>query len=315
MTPFRQRMVEDLRLRNRAAGTIENYVRAVAQFAKHFKRSPDQLNREHVRQYLLHLIEKEKASWSRCNLVRCALQFFFRVTLGLEGRFEKLPWARPPMRLPTVLSREEVRRLLEVVAHRPRDKALLMTLYGAGLRISEAVALRAQDIDSAQMLIHVRQGKGKKDRIVALPDTLLPVLRNAWQARSKRSVQPPPKNPAGKTSACWLFTGSRNPQHPMDKKTAYYTVRKAARRAGIKRAVSPHTLRHTYATHQVEAGVHLRKLQLLMGHAHLSTTLLYVHLSQAEIGTAGSPLDRLNPPTPAPTSPEATPATTPPSTP
>ena len=310
MTPLRQRMVEDLRLRNRSAGTIENYVRAVAQFARHFKRSPDQLNREHVRQYLLHLIEKEKASWSRCNVVRCALQFFFKITLGLEGRFEKLPWARPPMRLPTVLSREEVRRLLEVVAHRPRDKALLMTLYGAGLRISEAVALKGQDIDSAQMLIHVRQGKGKKDRIVALPDTLLPALRNAWRARFKRaawrpSVQPPPENPADKPSTCWLFTGSRNPQQPMDKKTAYYMVRQAARRAGIKRPVSPHTLRHTYATHQVEAGVHLRKLQLLMGHAHLSTTLLYVHLSQVEIATAGSPLDRL-----LPTTPPATPPTT-----
>ena len=310
MTPLRQRMVEDLRLRNRFAGTIENYVRAVAQFARHFKRSPDQLNREHVRQYLLHLIEKEKASWSRCNVVRCALEFFFKVTLGLEGRFEKLPWARPPMRLPTVLSREEVRRLLEVVAHRPRDKALLMTLYGAGLRISEAVALKGQDIDSAQMLIHVRQGKGKKDRIVALPDTLLPALRNAWRARFKRaawrpSVQPPPENPADKPSTCWLFTGSRNPQQPMDKKTAYYMVRQAARRAGIKRPVSPHTLRHTYATHQVEAGVHLRKLQLLMGHAHLSTTLLYVHLSQVEIATAGSPLDRL-----LPTTPPATPPTT-----
>jgi integrase/recombinase XerD len=310
MTPLRQRMVEDLRLRNRSAGTIENYVRAVAQFARHFKRSPDQLNREHARQYLLHLIEKEKASWSRCNVVRCALQFFFKVTLGMEGRFEKLPWARPPMRLPTVLSRDEVRRLIEVVAHRPRDKALLMTLYGAGLRISEAVALKGQDIDSAQMLIHVRQGKGKKDRIVPLPDTLLPVLRDAWRAGSKqaagrRSVQPPPENSSSEASACWLFPRSRNPQRPMDIHTAYHMVRQAARRAGIKRKVSPHTLRHTYATHQVEAGVHLRKLQLLLGHAHLSTTLLYVHLSGAEIAAAGSPLDRL-----LPTTPPATPPTT-----
>jgi site-specific recombinase XerD len=299
-------MIEDLRLRNRSLGTIENYVRAVAQFAGHFKRSPDQLDREHVRQYLLHLIEKENASWSRCNLARCALQFFFKVTLGLEGRFEKLPWARPPVRLPRVLCREEVRQLLEVVAHCPRDKALLMTLYGGGLRISEAVALKAQDIDSARMLIHVRQGKGKKDRIVTLPQTLLPVLRDAWRARSKPSVQPPSENSADEASACWLFTTSRNPQRPMDKKTAYRMVRQAARRAGIKRPVSPHTLRHTYATHQVEAGVHLRKLQLLLGHAHLSTTLLYVHLSQAEIGTAGSPLDRLLAGTPP-----ATPPTTP----
>jgi site-specific recombinase XerD len=161
------------------------------------------------------------------------------------------------------------------------------------------------------MLIHVRQGKGKKDRIVALPDTLLPALRDAWRARFKRSawrpsVQPPPENPADKAAdkaaVCWLFTGSRDPRRPMDKKTAYYLVRQAARRAGIKRPVSPHTLRHTYATHQVEAGVHLRKLQLLMGHARLSTTLLYVHLSQAEIATAGSPLDRLLP-TPPPTTP------------
>lgn len=176
MTPLRQRMIEDMRLRNLSPHTIEAYVLAVRQFAGHFGRSPEQLGGDDARRYLLHLVQEQKASWSRYNLARCALQFLYRITLERDEHFEKLPCARTPRRLPAVLSREEVRRLLEVAARNAKHQALLMTLYGAGLRISEALALKPGDIDGRRMLIHVRGGKGTgggKDRMVQLSPRLL----------------------------------------------------------------------------------------------------------------------------------------------
>ena len=286
MTPLRRRMIEDMTLRNLSPHTVEAYVRAVAQFAKHFGRSPEQLSGEHARQYLLHLVRDQHASWSRYNLARCGLQFFFRITLGRDEHFEKLPCARTPKRLPTVLCAEELRRLFDV-ARDPKHKALLMTLYGAGLRISEALALKAGDIDSRRMLVHVRLGKGGKDRMVKLSVQLLTALRDYWRLRR-------PKH--------WLFPRTSDPDRPMEDGTAYRAVVRAARRAGITRRVSPHTLRHSYATHLLDAGTDLRTIQLLLGHRNLKTTSLYMHVSQAKLNAAASPLDRLyaqqQPPTP-----------------
>ncbi len=280
MTPLRQRMIEDMRLRNLSPHTIDAYVLAVKQCAVHFGRSPEQLSPEQIRQYLLHLVQDQHASWSRYNLARCALQFLYRVTLGIDERFEKLPCARVPKRLPTVLSPDEVRRLFDVVAHDLKHKALLMTLYGAGLRLSEALALEPADIDSPRMLIHVRLGKGSKDRMVRLSPQLLEVLRAYWQARHPER---------------WLFPGSVDPDRPMESGTVCRMVHRAARRAGITRRVSPHTLRHTYATHLLDAGVDLRTIQVLLGHSNLKTTSIYVHVSQARLRAAGSPLDLLFP--------------------
>lgn len=277
MTALRRRMIEDMTLRNLSPHTVEAYVRAVAQFAKHFRQSPEQLSGEHARQYLLHLVQERHVSWSRYNLARCGLQFFYQVTLGRDEHFEKLPCARVPKRLPTVLSAEELRRLFEV-ARDVKHKALLMTLYGAGLRISEALALKPADIDSRRMLIHVRLGKGNKDRMVKLSVQLLEVLRQYWRARR-------PKD--------WLFPQSSNPHRPMESGTAQRIVTRAARRAGITRRVSPHTLRHSYATHLLDAGTDLRTIQLLLGHRNLQTTSLYMHVSQAKLNAAASPLDRL----------------------
>jgi site-specific recombinase XerD len=253
-------------------------VHAVAQFAKHFGQSPEHLSAEHARQYLLHLVRDQHASWSRYNLARCGLQFFYQVTLGRQERFAKLPCAKAPKRLPTVLSPEELRKLFDVVGHDLKHKALLMTLYGAGLRISEALGLKAQDVDSRRMLIHVRLGKGNKDRMVNLSARLLAVLRDYWRARR-------PKD--------WVFPQTRDPDKAMEQGTAHRIVARAARRAGITRRVSPHTLRHSYATHLLDAGVDLRTIQLLLGHANLKTTSLYVHVSQAKLNAAGSPLDLL----------------------
>jgi site-specific recombinase XerD len=273
-------MIEDMRLRNLSPHTIEAYVHAVKQCAGHFGRSPEQLTPEQVRQYLLHLVQDQHASWSRYNLARCGLQFLYRVTLGIDERFEKLPCAKVPKRLPTVLSPDELRRLFDVVGHDLKHKALLMTLYGAGLRISEALSLKPADIDSPRMLIHVRQGKGRKDRMVRLSTQLLGVLREYWRVRRPK---------------LWLFSGI-DPERPMDCGSACRIVQRAAKRAGITRRVSPHTLRHTYATHLLDAGVDLRTIQTLLGHANLKTTSRYVHVSQARLRAAGSPLDVLYPP-------------------
>jgi site-specific recombinase XerD len=284
-------MIEDMRLRNLSRHTMDAYVLAVKQFANHFGRSPEQLSGEQVRQYLLHLVQERHVSWSRYNLARCGLQFLYGITLGRDERFEKLPCARVPKRLPTVLSTDEVRRLFDVVSHCPKHKALLMTLYGAGLRISEALGLKPGDIDSPRMLIHVRGGKGNKDRMVKLSARLLAMLRDYWRMR-----------PGGDPKV-WLFPQTSNPNRAMESGTAQRIVARAAKRAGIARRVSPHTLRHSYATHLLDAGVDLRTIQLLLGHTSLKTTSLYMHVSQAKLNAAGSPLDLLYPQQPKPTMP------------
>lgn len=281
MTALRQRMIEDMRLRNLSPHTIDAYVLAVKQFAQHFQRSPEHAAGEDVRAYLLHLVQEKHASYSRYNLARCALQFLYRVTLGRDERFAKLPCARDRKRLPTVLSADELRRLFEVVAHHPRHQALLMTLYGAGLRISEALQLKPADLDSRRMLIHVRGGKGNKDRMVKLSTQLLDALRASWRSR--------PANDPG----MWLFPQVGHPDRAMESSTALRIVSRAARRGGIVKRVTPHTLRHSYATHLLDAGVDLRTIQLLLGHTNLKTTSLYMHVSQARLRAAASPLDLL----------------------
>jgi site-specific recombinase XerD len=283
MTALRLRMIEDMRLRNLSRHTIDAYVLAVKQFAEHFGQSPEQLGAEQVRQYLLHLVQEKRASFSRYNLARCALQFLYRVTLGRDERFAKLPCARDRRRLPTVLSADELRRLFDVVARHPRHKALLMTLYGAGLRISEALELKPADIDSRRMLIHVRSGKGNKDRMIKLSPQLLAALRDAWRSR--------PANDPG----TWIFPQVGDPHRAMESGTAQRIVARAARRAGMVKRVTPHTLRHSYATHLLDAGVDLRTIQLLLGHTNLKTTSLYMHVSQARLRAAASPLDLLYP--------------------
>jgi site-specific recombinase XerD len=272
-------MIEDMRLRNLSPHTIEAYVSAVARFARHFGRSPDQLDAAAARQYLLHLVKDRQVGWSRYNIARCGLQFFYRVTLGQEQRFEKLPCGRAPRRTVTVLSVEEVRRLFQIVAPHPKHKALLMTLYGAGLRISEALHLRPGDIDSGRMFIHVRGGKGNKDRLVALSVNLLAVLRDYWRARRPK---------------LWLFPQDSHAERPMESGTAQRIVQRAAKRAGIARRVSPHTLRHSYATHLLEAGTDIRSIQMLLGHRNLKTTARYTHVSEDHLRAVRSPLDLLD---------------------
>jgi integrase/recombinase XerD len=298
MTALRQRLTEDMQLRNFSPHTIEAYVRAVAHFAKRYGRSPDQLTGEQVRQHLLWMVKERRVSWSLYNQSRCALQFFFRVTLGRDEWFDKLPCAKRPRRLPTVLSPEELRRLFDVAAHEPKHQALMMVLYGAGLRISEALALKPADIDSGRMLIHVRDGKGYKARMVKLSPQLLAVLRSYW-----REARPQD----------WLFPQAADPTRPQDGGGGCRIVQRFAKLAGINRAVSPHTLRHSYATHLLDAGRDRRTIQVLIGHRNIKTTAIYLHVSQAKLAAAADPLAMLypQPPTQPPTQPSVAPAAQP----
>jgi integrase/recombinase XerD len=275
MTPLRQRLIDDLQRRNYAPKTIACYVAAVARFARHFGRCPDHLDADHVRQYQLHLLA-QKASWSRFNQAVSALRFFYHTTLGRPGSLTMIPYGKKPRSLPAVLSADEVARLLAAVSN-PRDRLLLQTAYACGLRVSEVVRLQVHDVDPSRMCLHVRAGKGRKDRLVPLSAVLLAHLRDYWRAHRP---------------ATWLFPGGRQGQ-PLSVSYAQRLCQRAVRAGGLSKKASMHTLRHSYATHLVEAGTDLATLQKLLGHSQFSTTLRYVHLGQPHLQRVVSPLDTL----------------------
>jgi integrase/recombinase XerD len=281
MTPLRIRMQEELQRRNYSEITTVCYVRHVAEFAKHFGRSPASLGAEEIKQFQLHLIHEKKQSWSTYIQATAALRFLYVKTLGQAFMAEKIPYPKRPKLLPTVLSQEEVRRLLDATTSL-KHRALLMTLYGAGLRVSEACHLGVADIDSSRMVIHVRQAKGHKDRDVMLSPVLLDALRQYWkQSRSQRR----------------LFPGCVADK-PITTKAVFLMIRKAAAKARITKTVSPHVLRHSFATHLLESGTDVRTIQLLLGHKDLETTVVYLHVSQQHIQKTVSPLDALSSPKP-----------------
>jgi site-specific recombinase XerD len=271
-------MIEDLRLRNRSPGTISAYVAQVARFAKFYGRSPEDLDEEHVRAYLLRIIENGQISWSHYNVIVCALRFLYRVTLGKDWPIERLPYAKRPKKLPSVLSPAEIVRLLECVS-RLRERMVLITMYATGLRISEAIRLRPTDIDSQRMTVHVRQGKGGKDRMVALAPALLEALRQYWQMVRPRE---------------WLFPGcGTRPHQHVQPRTVAQACAEAARRAGLSKRVTPHTLRHSFATHLLEANENLCTIQALLGHKQLRSTAIYTHVTPAKVRSTRSPLHAL----------------------
>src|SRR5215207_4776203 len=284
MTPLRQRLVEDLRLRNYSPRTIECYVAHVARFAKHFGKSPELLGPEQMRAFQLHLLEK-KASWSQFNQTVCALRFFYGKTLGRTDLVPMLPYGRRPKTVACVLSPQEVAQLLD--AARPgRERVLLQTAYSCGLRLMEVLNLQIQDIDSARMLVHVRQGKGNKDRLVSLSLRLLTELRDYWRVHRP---------------ARWLFcTQSNTGQRPVHPGTVQRQLRQAVKTAGLRKPATMHTLRHSYATHMLEAGVDVMTLQKILGHRQLSTTARYLHLRSDQLQRLPSLLDRLALPAPIP---------------
>lgn len=276
MTPLRQRMLDELSRRNYSQSTIDVYVRAVAAYALHFRRSPADLGADDVLTFQLHLRDVAKVSWSTYNVTTAALRFLYGVVLARPGVVLEIPYARRPRRVPIVLSQNEMRRLIDA-ADKIRDRALIMVAYAAGLRVSEVVNLRVEDIDSDRMLIHVRQGKGNKDRLVPLSPALLDVLRRLW-----RTFKP----------TTWLFPGEDG-ERPLHQHTVRNIVRDAAKRAKIKKRVSPHTLRHTFATHLLETGIDVRTVQALLGHARLSSTMHYHHVVRQLVTASTSPLDLL----------------------
>lgn len=277
MTALRQKMIDDLQLRNYSANTVDAYTRHVAEFAKHFGQSPDCLGPEQIRQYQLHLIRQKKASWSYFNQAVCALRFFYKITLGRPSVVEQIPFPKQEKKLPIVLSPAEIRAVLEAKTNL-KHRAILNTLYAAGLRVSELTTLLPADIDSARMIITVRQGKGRKDRMVMLSPSLLALLREYWKAY--RPID-------------WLFPGDE-PQVPISRLSVYRICQQAGKAAKIDKPVTPHVLRHSFATHLLEAGTDLRTIQLLMGHRNLKTTALYLHVSTLALRSTASPLDLLS---------------------
>jgi integrase/recombinase XerD len=277
MTPLRRRMIEDLRLRNRAERTIDTYVDRVAAFARHFGTSPEHLGPDHIRAYLLHLVE-QKASWAHFNQTRSALRFLYRTTLKRGWVDDGVICVKTPRKLPVVLGLDEVAQFFAAIGNL-KHRAILMTAYAAGLRLSEVVSLRVEDIDSRRMALRVRQGKGRKDREVMLSPRLLTVLRLYWQV----------VRPGG-----YLFPG-RDPDRPLSHSAVQRACKAALRRSGLTKRISPHSLRHSFATHLLEAGADVRTIQILLGHSHLSTTARYTHVSTARLHGTASPLDRLPP--------------------
>jgi site-specific recombinase XerD len=270
-------MHEDLRVRNYAPRTQELYLDRVAKYAMHFGRSPDHLGPEDVRAYQVYLVQEKKASWTVLNQSVCALRFFYHVTLGKDWAISHIPYAKAEKPLPVVLSAAEVSRLLESVGNF-KHLAILATAYSAGLRVAEIAGLEVRDIDSERMIIHVRSGKGRKDRIVPLSPVLLHVLREHWK------IDRPQRH---------LFPG-QDPLRPITTTTIAKICSNAARKAGLTKRVTPHTLRHTFATHHLEAGTDLRTVQLMMGHTSLKTTSRYLHVSTDKIRATKTPLEMLD---------------------
>lgn len=260
---LRTRLIEDLRIRNYSPRTIEVYVHCIAQFAKYFGKSPEQLAEGHVREYQRYLVEEKKASWAYFNQSVCALRFLYGKTLHQDWTVKHIPFPRTEKRLPQVLSTGEVSKLFAAV-RTLKTRTIVQTMYGAGLRLTEALRLKPADIDSHRMVLRIQQGKGRQDRYVTLSPTLLETLRDYY--RTYR-----PQGP-------WLFP-SRDPQSPTHPTAVQRACRTAARRAGLKKRVTTHTLRHSFATNLLEAGVDLRTIQILLGHASLNTTALYLHVA------------------------------------
>ncbi len=279
MKPLRQKMIEDMKLRRFAPSTQEAYVSAVAGLAKYYNQSPDLLDKEKIRSYLLYLMDERHLGWSTCNVIVCGIRFFFTQTLGLDSMHLGIPPMKTQKKLPEILSFEEIERMFKCAIDL-KQRVALMTTYGAGLRVSELVNLRISDIDSKRMTIKVRQGKGNKDRYSILSSRLLTELRTYYRECKPRF---------------WLFHGTYNDRqlHIGTAQKMYYTAKK---RAGITKGGGIHTLRHCFATHLLEAGVDLRTIQSLMGHTSIMTTMNYLRVTSKKLAATRSPLDLLETP-------------------
>lgn len=285
ISPLRQRMIDDMRMRNFSPATQRNYIRYVRDFAAYLQRSPDQATAEELRQYLVHLTDNGISPTSY-NACLPALKFFFETTLDQPEVVRKLRTQPIPTRLPKVLSRDEVRRLLEATTSL-KYKAAFSVAYGAGLRISEVVNLKVSDIDSQCMRLRVEQGKGKKDRYAQLSSVLLEVLRDWWREGKRQHKV---------LDNGWLFPG-QNPVNPLSARQLSRTFKTVATQAELDPKYSMHALRHSYATHLLEDKVDIRIIQTLLGHRKIETTTRYTQVANSILQEVTSPLDTLNPTT------------------
>lgn len=281
MTELRKRMDEAMVLRGFSPRTRETYLACVRALAKHYRQPPDALDGPRIQAYLLHLINEKKLAYASVNQASCALRFLFGAVLRQPEMRLDIPMARVPKRLPQILTREEVTRVIDAAATL-RGRTLLATAYAGGLRVSELCALQVADIESApdRMCLKVRQGKGARDRYTLLSPRLLEMLRRYWADRRPR---------------IWLFPNPSGTA-PIEVKTAQRIYCAARDAAGIAPQGGIHSLRHAFATHLIEAGVDLPTVQRLLGHGHISTTMRYVHLARAHVTGTTSPLELLDPP-------------------
>ena len=277
MTPLLERMQEDLEMKKSPENTKRAYLRQVKKFADYFGKSPAHLGREHVRQYLLHLIRDKQVPDGSYYQVLGALKFVYCTTLGTKEVVEGIPRPRVARKLPVVLSMEEVEAFFAALRSL-KYRAILMTAYAAGLRVSEVISLRVSDIDSKRMMIRIDQAKGRKDRYVPLAKYLLTILREYWKAARPRD---------------YMFPGRGKSGH-ITQQSVDHACKTAMRRAGLKKIVSTHTLRHSCATHLLENGTDVRRIQILLGHANLKTTAIYMHVSKSTLQNIKSPLDILH---------------------
>lgn len=280
MTHLRHAMLEELQRRNYAQTTVDAYIHAVEQFATHFKRRPDRLTVDHLRTYQAYLLRDRKLGPRTVRLHVAALRFFFVKTLRRRYLLDDTPYPKAPRRLPTILTVEEVARLIDG-ARTLTDRTMLMVLYSTGMRNAEMRSLQVRDIDSRSRLIHIQRGKGGRDRYVPLSATLLETLRVYWRWMKPKT---------------WLFPGTIagwRADKPITPKVVWDACQSAATRAQIEKRVSAHVLRHSYATHLLEAGADLRTIQLLLGHVKLEHTVIYLHLSRRHLQAVTNPLDTM----------------------
>ena len=278
MGKFRDQMEADLEIRGLSQHTRKAYLLAVRSFVRHFMRPPDELAQEDIRQYQVHLAHEKRLSWSSFNVAVSAIKFFYKITLKKNWDFDRVPYQKTGRRLPVILSPQEVATLFSVTANQ-KHRALFMTLYAGGLRLSEVINLQLSDIDSQRMVIRIHQGKGRKDRYVMLSIYLLDVLREYWKAYRPQD---------------WLFP-NRSGRARLTARTVQKALKKAAAATAIKKDVTPHILRHAYATHLLENGTNIRVIQMLLGHRSLRSTEIYTHVAKTYFQDTQSPLDMLAP--------------------
>jgi len=281
VTHLRKTMLEELERRNYSQSTVRTYLMTIEDFARYFHQPPDTLGPEHVRQYQAYLFRERKLAANSVNQRVGALRFFFIKTLKKTWSVDETPYPKRVIRLPRIFSPEEVAQLIDA-ATTLFYRTILMTLYATGVRRAELARLKISDIDSRRMILHVQGGKGRKDRDIMLSPKLLEALREHW-----RSLPRKPK--------VWLFPGNRwhTADYPITTKVAWLACREAAMRAGLGHDIHPHTLRHCFATHLLEAGADLRTIQILLGHRDLEETTIYLHLSNRHLSATASPLDSL----------------------